>query len=647
MPASDLKIISQGQWIKGIVAVSNRFSIPKGALPFIVNLLMAERGALQVCDGSARISGISAPPGAWLTIGSFTDFSLVTTKIGVMQYSGNQIVLYNLNTDPATPIANAGTPTPLLNTANWLNPQIFEFAGSLILTVGNDAPPQIITAIGTAPANLGSTAAWLPDHLYFFGDVITNTAGTHQFICYGENNGLTISGGVAVGAGIGPLGLPAGLSGSTEPAAFDAPPDTGGGVADGVLLWQRIDYSSEIGRAANQSPRGAAHMIQHLGALWAFNTSPTNSTDGLDGPCNLRQSAIQNPNSWPEINIDYVGRDDGTTGTGMAVFTIAEAGIAPSATLILFKDFSAYEVSGLFQTPSFTIQQIKSDMGCIAPRTPLFATGYGIFRLSHLGVAQYNGVSDELISEEVRPYLFGGFGIAGMDVTNQQNCRAALCVNPPMYIMAIPLPAGTQNYYGIAGGDGSLIRVLCYDLVFKAWAVIDLPFKILSLQQLRITGQRPLTVAGGFNDGVVRQLQAGDATFDNPAEPGLPTPIAWSMETPIIGDATKRNYFRRVNLRMHAPTPPPITIQPIFDADQPPTLSQLAVAAEPSQSGTFGANIETVATYEGEDDLVLTKSLDQSASSARAYISGEGKATIEAVDWTTRPKPPRPAGVLI
>ena len=494
MPASDLKIISQGQWIKGIVAVSNRFSIPKGALPFIVNMLLGERGALQVCDGSARLSGISSPPGPWLTLGSYTDFSLTTTKIAVAQVSASEITLYNFNADPATPITNAiGLP----NTTNWFSPQIFEFAGSLILTVGSNSPPQIFTAIGNPPSNLGSTSEWLPNHLYSYGDVITNTAGNREFICFGTNNGLTYSDGVWIGEGIGPLGLPAGLSGSVEPGGF-ATVATGGGVPDGVLIWQRIDYNGEILRAANQAPRGAAHMIQHLGALWAFNTQNNNSADGLDGPCNLRQSAVQNPNSWPEINVDYVGKDDGTTGQGMAVFTIAEAGIAPNATLILFKDFSTYQVTGLFQTPNFSIQQVKSDMGCVAPRTPLFATGYGIFRLTHLGVAQYNGVSDELISEEIRPYIFGGFGIAGLDVTNQQNCRSALCVDPPMYMMAIPLPAGTQNYYGIAGGDGSLIRVLCYDLVFKAWAIIDLPFKIFCLQQLRIAGQRPLTVAGGI-----------------------------------------------------------------------------------------------------------------------------------------------------
>ena len=146
---------------------------------------------------------------------------------------------------------------------------------------------------------------------------------------------------------------------------------------------------------------------------------------------------------------------------------------------------------------------------------------------------------------------------------------------------------------------------------------------------------------------MIRQLQNGDTTFDNPADPSEPTPIAWSVETPIIGDPTKRNYFRRLNLRLHAPAPPPITVQPIFDNDQPPTTTYDAVPAEPSQSGTFGVNVETMATYEGEDDLVLTKNLDQSASSARAYISGQDKATLEAVDWHVRPRPPRPAGVQI
>lgn len=650
---AEAKIVTQSSWTKGVVAVSNRFSIPKGALPLLVNLLLGERGALQVCDGSLRVSHVATPTGAWLALDRYTDFSLVTTKVGIMQVDATHVAVYDFTADPAVILVTTtpGSASNMSNTSGWLHPQAFEFAGDLILTRGNGQKPQLFTSTGAGtfsdPADLGATNAWQANHLYFYGDVVTDVANTHAFLCYGQFNGYIPNGGAGVAVGpIGPQGQPAGLSGGSEPPWNFA---TGGGTFDNVLLWQTM---ANVARANNQAPIGAAHMIQHLGALWAWNTSPTNSSDGLDGPCVLRQSSVQNPNSWPMINVDYVGRDDGTSGTGMAVFTIAEAGIAPQASLVLFKDYSTYQVNGLFQTPGFSIQQAKTNMGCTAPRSALFATGYGIFRLTHLGVAQFDGVKDTIISEEIRPYLFGGFGVAGMDQSNDQNCRAALCVSPPLYLLAIPLASGTTNYYGIQGGDGALIRILCYDLIFKAWAVIDLPFKILSLNQLLIQGATAphhavTTVAGGFSDGVIRNLQNGDTTFDNPLAPGSPTAIAWQMETPTIGSPTERNYFRRLNLRMHAPAAPTITIAPIFDAEAPPSITKGMSAAEPSQSGTYGTNIETVAQYEGEADLMATHSLDQNASSARAQISGSGKTTIEAVQWQVRPKPPRPSATQI
>ena len=93
---------------------------------------------------------------------------------------------------------------------------------------------------------------------------------------------------------------------------------------------------------------------------------------------------MNNPNSWPNVNMGYVGSDDGTQGTGIGTFTIAEAGIAPTGSLVLFKDFSTYQIIGVFGAADFSIQQVKSDMGCIGGRSVQFATGHGIIRLSHL-----------------------------------------------------------------------------------------------------------------------------------------------------------------------------------------------------------------------------------------------------------------------
>lgn len=632
-----LKVISQRDWKKGIVAVSNRFSVPKGALPLLVNLLLNERGALQVCDGSTLISGIPTPPGPILAIGSYVDSSGNITRVGVIQKNATTINLYNLNANPATQLAGTGDITI---TNGWTHPQIFQFAGNLIITLGNGQVPVAIPSIGSSPAALTSSTVWKANHQYFYGDTITNTAGTLLLLCYGINNGFTGAGAVA---GVSAPGTPAGISGALEPTWNT---NIGGGTFDAALLWQTIGNTAlgALGRAAGQVPVGAAHVISHAGALWAWNTKPTDSTDGLDGPSVIRQSAINNINSWPVVNVDYVGKDDGTTGTGIATFTIAEAGIAPTASLVLFKDFTTYQVTGLFQTSNFQVQQVKSDMGCVAPRTPQFATGYGIFRLSHLGVSLFDGVSDTLISEEVRPYIFGGFGISGMDFANQANAYSVLCTNPPMYMLAIPLPMGVSNYYGLAGGDGALIRVLCYDLIMKAWAVIDLPFKISAMFQLRVPGATPQTQVGGFADGKVRSLQSGATTFDTGPD-STPEPINWKLTTPTIGEPTSRNYYRRLQVRMHAPSSLDLTIAPTFDAQAPPSITPATQAAGPSASQLYGTNVIAVGMYEGDNDYVMQTDLGQTAETARADISGSGKATIEGVDWHVVPKPPRAAGV--
>src|SRR5262249_57836425 len=124
--------------------------------------------------------------------------------------------------------------------------------------------------------------------------------------------------------------------------------------------------------------------------------------------------------SWPNANQIFIDKDDGDSGNGMGQFTVAETGISPSTSQILFKNFSAYQMTGVFGStnPAFSIQRIKSDMGCVAARSIRFAPGFGLIRLAHRGFALFDGVDDRLISEEIRPMLFGTLGFTGIDWTN-------------------------------------------------------------------------------------------------------------------------------------------------------------------------------------------------------------------------------------
>jgi len=77
------------------------------------------------------------------------------------------------------------------------------------------------------------------------------------------------------------------------------------------------------------------------------------------------------PNSWPNANQTFISKDDGQQGTGLATFTIAETGISPTQTLVCFKNFSTYQVTGVFGATSFGVQKVKSDMVAWLPHHPV------------------------------------------------------------------------------------------------------------------------------------------------------------------------------------------------------------------------------------------------------------------------------------
>lgn len=515
------------------------------------------------------------------------------------------------------------------------------------------------------------------------------------------NQGDTIKDSVSGGIFIA---IQAGTSGATRPNFVNILNQQTPELSPGTVVW-KCTAVSFMGTPL----RGAACAIVYAGSLWLANTWPTTTSDQLDGPNCIKMSDANNPESWNPANIAFLGKDDGDQITSLNTYTIAEAGISPTGSLVIFKNFSTYQVTGVFGATDLTIQQAQTDMGNVAGRSSQFIPGYGISRLTHLGFAYFNGVNDRLISEEIRPYIFGGEpDIAILDWNYAYLSKGAQAANPPMYVCACPIVAavltgvsftsagvtyplfvrvekitqeadgnwletsispevevfydstpafqvttpaavtgvryrvfagytpGGENVYleqatftaqsinlsdmipGFSSfGNGGMSRIFCYDLVMKQWAIVDLPFSISALKQVRSPGTIPITVAGGANDGSLRRLFAGDQTWDNGDQ------VAWSFRSGELFQqgGSAKVFYRRLVIRGSMSLSSAISVSiNLQGAQQKPTTGM---------GRQLGGN-----QWEMRIDIM------KDAENANATISGVGptQIRIESMDWYVKAK---------
>ena len=244
-------------------------------------------------------------------------------------------------------------------------------------------------------------------------------------------------------------------------------------------------------------------------------------------------------------------------------------------------------------------------------------------------------MNDTLISEQIRPYIFGRADITGIDFANAGTSRGALVTNPPMYICGVPL----------VGASGIITRIFCYDLVMKGWMVVDVSgiFGLSAINQLRIEGQEPTTY---FGDGAligsatkyaVRRWQSGDPDFDG-------TPIPWSVNLPEIGDPGSRAYYRRAVVRLHASTAGTIAGQASVGSITQPSAANKEALAGPSSAGVYAPNQSTTRSFEGDQDLAVDFDIGETGASGQMNLAGTGKVTLEGNDFHVTIKPPRPMG---
>lgn len=382
--------------------------------------------------------------------------------------------------------------------------------------------------------------------------------------------------------------------------------------------------------AGQTVPPGAKHGLFHLGAMWIWNTSATTTT--LDGPSSLRASDPNNPDSWPNANQTFISKDDGQVGMGCSSFTIVETGISPTATLVLFKNFSTYEVTGVFGASNFSVQQVKSDMGCIAPRTIQFVSGFGIIRLTHKGFALYNGVEDRLISEEVRPQIFGGISgehfISAVDFASIDTAWGVQVPNPPLYIAACP-----------EFSNAGLTKLFIYDLVRRAWSMATVPVPVSSLVLLLQPGAVPHVQVGAFNNGRIYTFFPISVYIDSTQNDVL-VRIPWSVRTKAYFNTNQMHstYFRRGLFNVMGQPLYPVDITPIIDGvpdeKQRHYFPDIGIGQPPPN------NIPQLS------ETVMSVDIMRSGHTIQYLVEGEGRFHLRGIETHTIEKPPTRYGQI-
>jgi hypothetical protein len=396
--------------------------------------------------------------------------------------------------------------------------------------------------------------------------------------------------------------------------------------------WDGTTYTPITALGGQTVPPGTQHIAFHLGSLWVWNTAPT--TTVLDGPSSLRMSDAVNPTgSWPSANQSFIAKDDGQVGMGLSAYTIAETGISPTATLVAFKNYSAYQINGVFGAANFSVQRIKSDMGCLAPRSIQFVAGFGIIRLTHKGFALYNGVDDKLISEEIRPAIFGdppgplshANGVSGINFAAVIRAASVQSQNPPLYVCAVPV------------SGNALTRVFIYDLIRKAWTICDYPTPFQSLALVTTPTTQPQVQAGTAASGQLIRLFGGDPTDNG-------TLIDWAFQMRPMSPtnlATEVAYFRRATLDVvYTPTQPvSVTVAPAGLG----TFGRTATFSAPSTGSLWGSPTTIWGQFIwGAGQTVESRvSVDimRTAASCALTVSGTGSVRVRGVTIQALSKP--------
>jgi hypothetical protein len=666
--------------------VTANFTVPAGAATVKLYWQPTGFNVPAVLIGSSATSPISATFfGTETTIPTGNDSYTSQLEIGTVSPASNQEnftivsstpypgpVIAAVSLAPGDSRFNYAAPypgySPYGGAAGVIEPipEIIQFAGKAILILGNGVAPQSIDPAATipTPTNLINTfqdsyptwqasVSWTTDDQltaadgttnYYFtatqGGVSGTTAPSWNFTKGAQttdgtviwtSQGPIVSSIAPIGAAhavayAGSLWLANTWPTTTEYASWAASTDYVVGTQIAVQDTATPSNSwiftvQTAGTSSSTTPSWdftVGNTTTDGGVTWYATSEPAAAlVAGIDGPSCLKMSDSNNPNSWNPVNAAFIGKNDGTQITGLCPFTIAALGISPTGSLCIFKEYSTYQFIGVFGSTSYEIQPAQTNLGCIAARSIQFLPGFGVVRYTHLGFAVFDGIKDRLISEDIRPYLFGGVDseadLTPVDPSYLYLSQSAQTVTPPMYLCVMPL----------AGGGGALTRLFCYDLIMKAWTVLDLPWPITTLSAIAAGEGYPLVLAGKA-DGSIQRLQAGDMNW-NQGETAQ-SAVQWSFRTPdLFGEGgTQRMFYEQA------------TITGYGSAD----MVQSIVAnlwLDGAQLGPCAIDV----VPQGDSTFVARVNIFRSGQRAHLDVSGNGGGgggTIDSVDWAVVPK---------
>lgn len=711
----EMKMVDQTDFSGLLDMNRNIFSMAKGSVPFLFNMMGDVRGSLRTIQGTSVVSTALGTTDPFVAVNLFFPPSGLNTVLGMTQNSLGYS-LWNISTTDATIIESnlpgSSSPPPI-------PPQIVPAPNNVVLAMGYGIPPLFYTGSGSPAVinnvfNAGSFfLQWQQGVQYYTGSTVQVGDYTFKAIQGGTSSSsgnpwapnTQYGPGAVVTYVVGGVtyafkSLTAGQSGGSAPAF---PAGTGATVSEpseanststsvqgstttnttnyGYLIWQNVGvagppnwsntYNStvqdgtvvwqNIGVAQSTSPPGAMHAIYHMNSLWLWGVGATEEpNEYTTGPSALWVTDVNTLNSFNPLNMFYVAAGNGQKAMGAAVMSVSAIGIEPTSSLILFKEYSTYQVMGAPGASNFSIVAAQTNMGCVAPRTIQFVSGLGVIRMTHMGVAIFNGENDQLISDPVRTLLFGerGSNYPQVDWTNISSACAAITVNPSLYLLGLPT----------VGSNGKINLVLIYDLILMKWSLAVLPFYISSMAQILINSQEPVTIIGSSNEGKIRRWFYNDSGWDDPSNL-----IQWSMQTPMIFEkSTQRMYIRMMQMRasiitpfsipnvtatiyvaqayaqpVKAPWPSPnMNIESYYDSgfyyDQ--TYYSL-IENNPYNLGPaeYGTGIYAISTYSTGSvynvDNVLTYDVGNTGYGIQAIFSGSGDIALNGftVSYMTKP----------
>lgn len=377
--------------------------------------------------------------------------------------------------------------------------------------------------------------------------------------------------------------------------------------------------------AGQHVPVAIAHGLFHAGIFWAANTWVTNHANGLDGPSALRQSNVNDPTTYNTTNSTFVSKNDGDEITAIAAFSIAEAGIAPAGNVVIYKNKTTWLASpNLISSTAFTLTQAQTDMGCVAPRSVRYVAPLGQFRLTHKGLALFDGLRDTLLTDSSVQSIFDNRDNAAknLDWNFAYLSKGFYVDDPSMYGLLYPKIGGE-------GATGRMSGLLLYDIRNQAFTTANLLSAGLnagghysSVYSFNPPGGKVILLLASSDVGKIYKWQTGAATDPNGNQ------VSWTFTTAEVFN------FER-------PSDPLFIDSLIIKGSGSGSITSVTANINGSASSiTLLSSQVPDQNYAGAGtDWQVDVKVNQTVMNMNVTISGTGPVNIHLIKWEIVDKP--------